>query len=122
MLKTNQEMLEEKIAYADKKIANYQARIENITELIKYNRTIIDTLQRRRTHEKVFIDIEKNEAKKLKKNAEKISEYEQQLKDENVYLSGQLDIAERHLASITETKEKLKSILSKTKKEKSLSK
>ena len=115
MLKTNQQLLEEKIAYANKRIENYNTRIQNLTELIKYNRDIIDKLVLRRKHEKVSIDVEKNVAKKLTTNAEKASQYEQQLREENHYLADQLDIAERHLATITKTKAKLQSLLGRPK-------
>ena len=120
MLKTNEQMLKEKIEYANNKIKKYESRIENLIELIKYNRAIIDNLQNKRKHEEVFYDIEKNEAKKLKKNAVKATEYEKQLREENQKLANQLDIAERHLVEIKKTKERLQSILDPKSKEKTL--
>lgn len=115
MLKTNQEMLEEKIAYANRKIEKYNARIESLTELVKYNRAIIENLRAKRKNEKVIFNVEKNEARILKKGFEKSSAYEENLKKENLELAVQIERTERHLKSITDTRDKLTKILNKSK-------
>ena len=117
MLKTNNELLKEKIAYADEKIKKYKAKIEAISDLIYCNRTIIDNLLFKRTKSKVILDYEKNISTILKSNDE-ISDYEKSLKEENVKLAIELEKLEDKLIDISSTRKNLQSILDGKKKQK----
>ncbi len=115
MLKTNKELLKEKIAYADKKIECYMEKINELKDVVFCNRTIINNLIFKRKHAKVVLDAEKNEAKVYKSNS-KITDLEKELKQENLDLAIEIEKTEEKLKQMQSTRKNLVSILNGTKK------
>lgn len=115
MLKTNEQLLIEKIENADKQISDYEKRIVDLNEMIASNRIIIDQLAHKRKYSKLIFDLKNNVAKKEKASGV-ITKAEESLIKENTELSAILERTERHLAEIKKTRKNLASILDGSKK------
>ena len=115
MLKTNNQLLEEKIAYIDAKIARYTQKVEAISELILCNRAILNNLLSKRKHTKIVFDVENNQAKEYKNKSTQISSQEKVLSQENVALASEMEKLENKIAELNKTKVNFQSILSGTK-------
>lgn len=115
MLKTNNQLLEEKIAYIDEKIARYTQKVEAISELILCNRAILNNLLSKRKHTKIVFDVENNQAKEYKNKSTQISSQEKVLSQENVALASEMEKLENKIAELNKTKVNFQSILSGTK-------
>lgn len=116
MLKTNEQLLQEKIEYATDKIKQYEARIELLNEAILENKRILDSILMMRMNKKITFDIANNRTitSSAVNNAE--AKYEQALKQENLEYTEEIEKLEDKIKELQKTKNNLTSILNKTKK------
>lgn len=116
MLKTNEQLLQEKIEYATDKIKQYEARIELLNEAILENKRILDSILMMRMNKKITFDIANNRTitSSAVNNAE--AKYEQALKQENLEYTEEIEKLEDKIKELKKTKNNLTSILNKTKK------
>ncbi len=115
MLKTNEQLLQEKIDYATGKIKQYEARIELLNEAILDNKRILDSILMMRMNKKITFDIANNRT--ITSNAVNNAEekYEQALKQENLEYTEEIEKLEDKIKEFKKTKNNLSSILNKTK-------
>lgn len=118
MLKTNEQLLQEKIEYATGKIKQYEARIELLNEAILDNRRVLDGILQRRLNKTVVLNAMTFTATSVNssKPCETEVKYEKSLKDENAAYAEEIEKLEDKIKEFKSTKQNLTSILNKTKK------